>query len=160
MVGSRSKALAIFASIAGLVGCDHATKVAAELALRDHSPVSLVPGVVDLTYTENRDVAFDALARFSLHPPSLVIVAINLAATAAVLVVWLRRRGAAGSEHAAFALIVAGAVGNAIDRLARGHVVDFIHVHFWPVFNVADVLVVAGVALLLLVRGRRGPALS
>ena len=54
--------------------------------------------------------------------------------------------------HAGFACIVAGALGNALDRATRGHVVDFIHVHFWPVFNVADILVVAGIAILALWR--------
>jgi signal peptidase II len=49
---------------------------------------------------------------------------------------------------------VAGAIGNVLDRAARGHVIDFIHVRFWPVFNVADVLVVVGVGVLLLAAAR------
>jgi signal peptidase II len=64
----------------------------------------------------------------------------------------VRRRRAAWPVHAGFACIVAGALGNALDRAARGHVVDFIHVRFWPVFNVADILVVAGLAILILWR--------
>lgn len=51
--------------------------------------------------------------------------------------------------------MVAGAIGNVADRVARGHVVDFIHVRFWPVFNVADVLVAVGVGLLALTQLRR-----
>ncbi len=72
-----------------------------------------------------------------------------------VAVAWLRRRARAGAaEHAAFAMIFAGAVGNVADRARRGFVVDFIHVEHWPVFNVADVAVVAGVLLLAIVTFR------
>jgi signal peptidase II len=151
---SRLCALALVASVASLVGCDHATKIAAEGALRDHASVPLVKGLVDLSYTENRDVAFDAMARLSLHPASWLLVAFGVVTTAAIVAFWSRRRRATWPEHAGFALVVAGAIGNLLDRAARGHVVDFIHVRFWPVFNVADVLVVAGVGLLVWVSAR------
>jgi signal peptidase II len=150
MTQTRRLAFALFACVIALVGCDHATKLAAESALRDRVAVAVVPGVLDLSYTENRNVAFDALARLSLHPPPSVLAAFALAATAFILAAWVRRRRAAWPVHAGFALVVAGALGNALDRVTRGHVIDFIHVRFWPVFNVADVLVVAGLALLVL----------
>jgi signal peptidase II len=54
-----------------------------------------------------------------------------------------------------FAMVVAGALGNMVDRGLHGHVVDFIHITRWPIFNVADVAVVAGVLLLAL--GARRP---
>jgi len=151
---SRAGALALLVCVVGLVGCDHATKVAAATALRDHAAVEVVPGVVDPAYTENHGVAFSALERLSLHPPPWVLFAVAVVATSALLGLWYRRRRGRWREHAGFALVVAGALGNALDRVARGHVVDFIHVRFWPVFNVADVLVVAGGLLLLLVHGR------
>jgi signal peptidase II len=66
-------------------------------------------------------------------------------------VAWARTR-ASPVSHCAYALIAAGAIGNAADRLLRGRVIDFIHLRFWPVFNVADVAVVAGVILLLWAR--------
>jgi signal peptidase II len=138
-----------------LVGCDHATKLAAEAALRNRGPLPVVPGAVDLTYTENRDVAFNALSQLSLHPPAWLLAASTVALTVLVVVAWARRRRAAWPEQAGFALICAGAIGNLVDRFAHGYVVDFIHVRFWPVFNLADVLVVAGVALLALARTPR-----
>jgi signal peptidase II len=49
----------------------------------------------------------------------------------------------------------AGAFGNAADRLVRGYVIDFIEIHRWPIFNVADIAIVAGVALLALAQLRR-----
>jgi signal peptidase II len=148
MRASRRLVAALVACVACLVGCDHATKLAAETSLKDHAPVVLAPGV-DLFYTENRSIAFSALERLSLHPPAWLLVVLALLETGLVLAFWARRRNASGVEHAGFAMVVAGAIGNAVDRAARGHVVDFIHVHLWPVFNVADVLVVAGLLLLV-----------
>ena len=55
-----------------------------------------------------------------------------------------------GWKRAGLVLVLAGAVGNYTDRLVRGYVVDFIHVTHWPVFNVADILICIGLALLLL----------
>ncbi len=154
---SRACALALLLCVTFLVGCDHATKLAAETALRDHAPLRIVPGLMDLAYTENHGVAFSALERLSIHPPAWALFAMAVVATSALLALWFRRRRGTWPEHAGFALVVAGALGNALDRVARGHVVDFIHVRFWPVFNVADILVVAGGMLLLLVYARRGP---
>ena len=71
-----------------------------------------------------------------------------LLAIAAVAAAWWKRRRVAGFvEHAAFVLVVGGAIGNVIDRFERGYVVDFIHVDHWPVFNVADVAICVGGAL-------------
>ncbi len=154
---SRRRPAALLAlSVAWLVGCDHATKVAAATVLREHGPLTLVPGWIDLHYTENDDIAFNALARLSLHPPAWALVCAMAVATVAVAVAWVRARRLSLAHHAAFALITAGALGNAIDRVGRGRVVDFIHLRFWPVFNVADVAVVAGIALLLVLRSPRG----
>jgi signal peptidase II len=152
MRSSRACTLALVACVAGLVGCDHATKLAAETALRGRPALPVVPGVVDLGYTENRGVAFSLFDRLSLHPPAWALVLLALATTVAVAAWWVRRRRAAWPVHVGFALVIAGALGNALDRAARGHVVDFIHVRFWPVFNVADILVVVGLGVLMLAR--------
>lgn len=131
-----------------LVGCDHATKAIAQGELQSHGALALIPGVVDLRYAENRDVAFSAFRHASFAPSSTLLFGLGVVAIAALLAAWWRRRVAASTaEHLAFGLIVAGALGNVIDRAARGFVVDFIHVTHWPIFNVADAAIVAGVAL-------------
>jgi signal peptidase II len=145
------------ASVAALVGCDHVTKAAAVSGLRDHLPITLVPGALDLSYVENRDIAFDALSRASLRFPAATLGIFALATALVVAVVWTRRRVESWPEHAGFVMVIAGALGNGIDRFQRGHVIDFIHLHHWPVFNVADVLVVCGIGLLVLVRQRASP---
>lgn len=133
-----------------LVGCDHATKQWARSALSGNE-LEIVPGVVDLTYTENRDVAFSLLRAIPDASKAPLLLLLGITAVGFLSVVWWRRRSAPWREQAAYAVLLAGAAGNLIDRLARGYVVDFIHVTHWPVFNLADALLVLG-ALLLLIR--------
>jgi signal peptidase II len=141
-----------------LFGCDHATKALAEGVLQRQAPLSLVPGVIELRYAENHDIAFSALGRLAVVPPSSALLAFGAAAIVALAIAWwVRRRAATSAEHLAFGLILAGALGNVVDRAARGYVVDFIHVTHWPVFNVADVAIVVGVALHAWLALRRRP---
>jgi signal peptidase II len=131
-----------------LVGCDHATKLAAETVLERRGPLELVPGLLDLRYAQNHDTAFSLLASVGSPAKGAAILVVSALAMVAVAALWWRRRGAPRREQAAYALILAGAAGNVLDRILRGYVVDFIHLHHWPVFNVADVAIVIGVLLL------------
>ena len=65
-----------------------------------------------------------------------------------LLAVLLLRRSGSHVGRAAILLVTAGAAGNVLDRIARGYVVDFVHVPHWPVFNVADAYVTVGAILL------------
>jgi len=129
------------------VGCDHATKHLATQALRGSEAVALVPGVLDLHYAENRDVGFHLLRAIPEGPRQVVILTFGVFAVALLLGLFFRRRGV--WQQVGLAMLTCGALGNLLDRLFRGYVVDFIHVHHWPVFNVADVCIVAGAALLV-----------
>lgn len=130
------------------VGCDHATKLVAKVTLEGAAPRALIAGVLDLQYRENRDTAFGLLHDFTNPTKGPLILLMALLAIAAVAAAWWKRRRVAGFvEHAAFVLVVGGAIGNVIDRFERGYVVDFIHVDHWPVFNVADVAICVGGAL-------------
>jgi signal peptidase II len=91
-------------------------------------------------------------------------IGIGLVAVA-IIVVWLRRLSSGERVTAvALALILGGAIGNIIDRVLWGHVIDFIDWHYqdwhWPAFNIADSAISIGVALLIIdiVFGRRGKA--
>ncbi|HKM62935.1 MAG TPA: signal peptidase II [Acidisphaera sp.] len=118
--------------------------------------IDLLP-VLSLTMVWNRGVTFGLLTGTGWASEA-VLAAIALAVVAA-LAVWLRR---AESRLTAIALgsVAGGAIGNVLDRLRFGAVVDFIHVHVgtwsWYVFNVADAAIVCGVAALVL-DGLRGP---
>ncbi len=146
--------LLLFFTLA-LVGCDHATKGLAQAALEHRGPMPLVRGVLDLHYAENRDVAFSLLRTLPLPGKGALVIAMSAIGFVAVLVAWWRRRRASAAEQAAYALLIAGAAGNALDRILRGYVVDFIEIHRWPIFNVADIAIVAGVALLAITALRR-----
>lgn len=72
----------------------------------------------------------------------------------AILTLWLLKRDTQLMQQCSLALIIGGALGNLIDRLRLGHVVDFIHWHYaswsWPIFNVADSAISLGVALIII----------
>ena len=118
-----------------------------------HQDIVLIPNFLDITYTLNPGAAFSL---FAAMPPwfrsSFLLV---LAAGAIiVLLVLLVRDPHLNLTSAALALILAGAIGNLIDRLWRGPVLDFILMHYyeynWPVFNVADSAITIGVVLILI----------
>lgn len=134
-----------------LVGCDHATKLAAHTVLQGRT-VDVVPGVLDLRYAENHDTAFSLTS--GLHSPlkGVFLTALAVVGVVFVALLWWRRRGAPRAQQVGYAMLLAGAAGNVLDRIARGFVIDFIHLHYWPVFNVADVLIVAGIVWLALWR--------
>src|SRR3974377_778261 len=105
---------ASFVCVSCLVGCDHASKHAAEAGLRNRAPISIVRNFIDLSYAENQDVAFNALSRLSLHVPASALTAFAVLAPVALLVAWIRRRHARWPGQAGFALILAGAIGNGL----------------------------------------------
>lgn len=140
-----------------MVGCDHATKAVAQNALGRRGAVSIVPGLLDLRYAENRDTAFSLTRILHFQGKGAMLVLLSLVGLAAVGIMWWRRRHASVPEQVAYALITAGALGNAIDRALRGYVIDFIELHRWPIFNVADVAIVAGGVLLAILTFRRAP---
>ena len=145
-MSARAKQLAVLGVLTLLVGCDHATKYAAKADLQGAAPHKLIAGFLDLRYVENTDVAFNLLRWIpeSTRAPILLIAG-GIAALCLVLVVLSRSRFSRAGL--ALLLVTAGAVGNYLDRILRGYVVDFMHVEHWPVFNVADIYVTLGVGL-------------
>lgn len=115
-------------------------------------PIRVLP-VFNLALGYNKGVSFGMLADMGggqRWPLVVLTLAIAIA-----LVIWLVRLPPAGDVAAktALALIIGGATGNVADRIAFGRVTDFIQLHwqswFWPTFNLADVSISAGAALLL-----------
>jgi len=131
---------------------DFATKQMAEYFLQYAQPVYVLP-VFDLTLLYNRGAAFSFLADESgWQRWFFTFIAISVSA---VLCVWLMKLKA--TERwlaAALSLVIGGAIGNLYDRLAYGHVVDFIHLHwgnnYFPAFNIADSAISIGAAMLLI----------
>lgn len=102
-------------------------------------------GLVSITYVKNPGAAFSIMQSY---PVLLAIIA-----AAVFVLVWLNRRQLADYPRIiqfGVAVALGGALGNFIDRVRLGYVVDFIAVYIWPVFNVADVAIVCGVGLIIL----------
>ena len=131
-----------------LLAADQISKLWALRAL-DPVPRPFLPGLY-LTLVHNTGVAFGLLKGnpFWLGVLSITVGLAFLVYLARVRLGWL--------PALALSLITAGAIGNAIDRLGRGWVIDFLDIGpgLWPVFNLADSFVVIGVILLLLPWGR------
>lgn len=131
---------------------DQATKVWALGALwPPYSEGITVLPVLNLRLGFNTGVTFGMFAD-SAAGAAWVLVLVTLAITA-FLLRWLWRT-ASRLEALALGLVIGGALGNAVDRLRIGAVVDFLDAHYagwhWPTFNMADVAIVCGVALLIL----------
>ncbi|MBN1611841.1 MAG: signal peptidase II [Polyangiaceae bacterium] len=150
--------------LVGVVGCDHAGKQLAARRLGEAQALNLIPGVLELRRVENTDTAFNLLGGV-LEPSGrrALILCLQGGAIVALLGLAIRRRRESRTlERVAAGLVLGGAVGNFGDRLIRGSVTDFIHVPYWPVFNVADIALCVGIGLLVLafrnepIRGIRG----
>jgi len=138
-------------SLVTLVGCDHVTKHVAKAELESQAPRQVIGRVLDLRYVENTDVAFNLLRWLPESVRGPTLLGLGAIGVLALAVIVARRKGNA-LTRAALVLILAGALGNYLDRFFRGYVVDFIHVPHWPVFNVADMCVSVGAAALILAR--------
>ncbi len=148
--------LCLVAVVAGLVGCDHVTKNHAERSLSGGGARPLVGDLLELRYAQNRGFAFNVERLLPDVPPHTMVVSVRLLMLALMLTVWWVFRREGWILHAAFALTLAGALGNLIDGIGRGYVVDFLYLKGWPVFNLADVYIVVGSILLMVTVYRSG----
>jgi signal peptidase II len=153
VVENRSRAAAWLLLSAFIVLVDQLTKTYITRHFGEFEFRSVLP-VLDITRMHNVGAAFSFLASASGWQRWLFI---GLAVGVSVaIIVWLCRlpQGAHGFLAAGLALVLGGALGNVIDRIRLGHVIDFIHFHwdraYFPAFNVADSAITVGAACLLL----------
>ena len=144
-----------------VVALDRVTKAMVEAWLDAYRSVTLVPGLLDLTYVQNPGGVFGVFKGLEPAWRSVLFTVVPVAAIVLIAVYAWRVPAAQTMTHVALALILGGAVGNLVDRLRLGYVVDFVDVHWrgwhWPAFNVADSAICVGVGLLLL-ESLRSPA--
>jgi signal peptidase II len=140
--------------LAGVVALDQLAKwlVVRSLDLHEYRP--LVDGLLSLSHVRNRGAAFGILSDADLPYQAVLFSALSLVALLAIAVYAYRLPSEARLPRTALTLVLGGAVGNLVDRVRLGYVVDFIHVYWrqyqWPDFNVADSAISIGVALLIL----------
>ena len=130
--------IAIIAA-AVLVGIDQLTKYLALVNLKPIGSTTVVDGFLDLTFVENRGVAF---GMFSGKKWFILLLTLCIVAFLVYYFVKMPRTKEYQWVRCAMVLVLAGAVGNMLDRVFRGYVVDFFEFTFfsWPVFNVANIL--------------------
>ena len=149
----RTKTLTVILIVGVILVLDQATKVLISRALLLHESVSVIESFFHLTHERNTGAAFSLLAQapaWFRQPFFLIVTSIAVVA----LVLFLRHLEATNRLLVvAIAAILGGALGNLIDRVLYGEVVDFLLFHwrgyYWPAFNVADTCITLGVIGLL-----------
>ena len=138
-------------SIVGIVMVlDQITKYFIQTHVRLHDSITVVPGFFNITHVRNKGAAFSILSTLPDTWRSVFFITVTLIAVAAIaaLIVKTQER----LPLYAFSLIAGGAIGNVIDRIRYGEVVDFIQwyvkSYYWPSFNMADSAISIGVVLL------------
>lgn len=139
----------IILTVVGLL-VDQATKLFIDRSLKLFDSIPVVTNFFNITYVRNRGAAFSFLSEASWRLP--FFICITLVAAIAILVAFHKLRDDQKLAQTSLAMIFSGAVGNLIDRVRLGEVIDFLDVHWyrhhWPAFNVADSLICVGVFLL------------
>jgi len=132
-----------------IIALDQLSKWAVLTSLPLYARIELT-GFFNLVHVRNEGAAFSLLAD---QPGWQRFFFIALSLTVSALIIWWLRKPAPILQHAAFALILGGAIGNGIDRIIHGNVVDFLDFHLlgwhWPAFNVADSAIVLAAGILL-----------
>lgn len=153
MIDTVRKLQYAYLSLAVVV-LDQWTKWLVEVHLPRTASQPVIAGFLNLTHVQNTGVAFGLFARHGANGGSWLLVALGVAALVAVMIYFRFAPAHNRVLLSALALIVGGAVGNLIDRLASGGVTDFIDVyvgaHHWPAFNVADSAITVGIFLMLM----------
>jgi signal peptidase II len=148
-----------------VVVADQWTKWLVEVHLASHVSQPIVPGLLNLTHVRNTGVAFGLFAAHGVSA-SWLLTGLGLLALSAVSIYFGFASPHERGLLVALALVVGGAVGNLIDRIASGAVTDFIDLyvgmHHWPSFNVADAAISVGIVLMAIdsLWSRRAPQTS
>lgn len=141
----------LFSAIAGVgIIIDQITKIAIDRSMQLFDSIPIVENFFHITYVRNKGAAFSFLSNASWRLPFFITV--SIIAAAVILIAFRKLRDDQKLAHISLAMIFSGAVGNLIDRVRLGEVIDFLDAHWyrhhWPAFNVADSLICVGVFLL------------
>lgn len=133
---------------------DQLTKIWIVKSFALYESITLIPGFFNFTYLTNKGAAFGFLAGVDSSWRHYFFLALATVALVLIVVAWRRMHNDHALYGPALACIAGGAIGNVIDRVRLGAVVDFLDFyvagHHWPAFNVADSAIFVGVALFLL----------
>ncbi len=130
---------------AGIVILDIATKLLIQNVMAENHSIPLIRNILHFTFITNTGTLFGLFQNANLF---FILIS---AAVIGFLGYYLATNNIEDKLSAiGFGLVTGGAIGNLIDRIVYGHVIDFIDVRVWPVFNIADSAITIGVVLLIL----------
>jgi len=146
----KNRYLFLLAVALPVILLDQATKLLVVRKLEYHESITVIGNFFDIIHARNPGAAFSFLSNSSFRLPFLISV--SLVASIAVIVIYRKLMPEQKLTALSLSLILGGAVGNLIDRIRLGEVIDFLNVHwyqhYWPAFNVADSALCVGVGLL------------
>ncbi|HJV33812.1 signal peptidase II [Geomonas sp.] len=129
---------------------DQLTKIYIDKSMALHSSITVIENFFNITYLRNKGAAFGILANSSFRLPFFILV--SLVAVCVIVAVIRKLREDQKFAAVSLSLIFSGALGNLIDRIRMGEVIDFLDAHWydhhWPAFNIADSAICVGVFLL------------
>ncbi len=144
-----------------MVAVDQAAKFLVHSRMQPFDTITVIPGYLNFYYLRNSGLIFGLFTRELAGISTWVYLGINLVALGIIIHLFFRSEDRAVLLPLALSLVLAGALGNLIDRLHWGYVVDFIHMfyisksppghlHSWAIYNVADLCITFGIGLLLI----------
>jgi signal peptidase II len=151
----KKKYLILLATLAAVVLLDLITKAYIDSNMSLHESVEVIGGFLNITYVRNPGAAFSFLANASPGFRSVFFLSVTVLAVILVLYYIAKSKTDESLMIFGLSLILSGALGNFIDRVRLGEVIDFIDVHLgayhWPAFNVADSAITVGAFIMLFV---------
>jgi signal peptidase II len=143
------------------VAVDQAVKFAVVRAVNLYESRTVIPGFFNLTRVHNRGAIFGTFSQMKNETVFLVLTVASFLALVFVVAFFFKTPPSDKLMKVSLSLILAGALGNLVDRIARGHVIDFLDFYVgqrhWPFFNVADSCITVGAFLMLFIFLRRKP---
>jgi signal peptidase II len=138
-----------------ILAADFAAKRIADAKLYPRAALDIIPGYLRLSYVHNSGVAFGFFDEVQSHWKPYVLAALAVVAIVVILIYGRHVSDGRKLLHVALATTLGGILGNFVDRISRGYVVDFIEFHIheafhWPTFNIADSAITVGIMLLLI----------
>ena len=133
---------------------DQVTKQLVEARIPFHSKTPVIRGWFDLTHTTNTGAAFGMFSDSPAPWKTALLIGVSVGLLGLVVFLLIRHRSLRWELGVGLSLLLGGALGNLLDRIRFGHVVDFLDVHFrqhhWPTFNLADSAITIGAGLLII----------
>ncbi len=152
MIPGRAYRVLVFLS-AGIILLDQSTKAIVQSTMDLHKSVPIIPGFFNLTYIRNPGAAFGLFADFGPGARMAFFLTISVLAILALLLIYHKMPHPLWPGRLSVGLVFGGALGNLIDRIRLGEVVDFLDFYVgtlhWPAFNVADSCISVGVTLMI-----------